>query len=35
VNIGTSETTTIVVEGVEEVSLTIVDMGVEGLLLSF
>jgi hypothetical protein len=35
VMIGTSDTTTIVVEGVEGVSLTIVGMGVEGLPISF
>jgi hypothetical protein len=33
--IGTYETTTIVVEGVEGVLLTIVGMGVEGLPISF
>jgi hypothetical protein len=33
--IGTSGTTTVVVEGVEGVPLTIVGMGVEGILVSF
>jgi hypothetical protein len=32
---GTSDTTTMVVEGVEGVPLTIVGMGVEGLPISF
>jgi hypothetical protein len=35
VMIGTSDTTTIVVEGVEGVPSTIVGMGVEGLLIYF